>query len=57
MRKSKINNHIFNITGKNIKIIRKNKKITQEDLCARMQILGIKLVVLIYLSWRIKKNL
>ncbi len=43
MRKSKINNHIFNITGKNIKIIRKNKKITQEDLCARMQILGYQI--------------
>lgn len=43
MRKSKINNQIFNITGKNIKSIRKNKKITQEDLCARMQILGYQI--------------
>ena len=32
-----------NITGKNIKKIRKEKKITQEDLCARMQILGFKI--------------
>ena len=27
----------------NIKQIRKDKKITQEDLCARMQVLGFKL--------------
>lgn len=33
----------FNITGKNIKKIRKNKKITQEDLCARMQIMGYQI--------------
>ena len=32
-----------NITGKNIKKIRKEKKITQDDLCARMQILGFKI--------------
>ena len=29
--------------GKNIKQIRKDKKITQEDLCARMQVLGFKI--------------
>lgn len=33
----------FNITGKNIKKIRKENKITQEDLCARMQILGYQI--------------
>lgn len=31
----------LNIAGKNIKKIRKEKKITQEDLCARMQVLRI----------------
>ena len=35
--------HSLNITGKNIKQIRKDKKITQEDLCARMQVLGFKI--------------
>lgn len=33
----------FNITGKNIKQIRKDKKITQEDLCARMQVMGYQI--------------
>lgn len=33
----------FNITGKNIKKIRKYKKITQEDLCARMQVMGYQI--------------
>lgn len=33
----------FNITGKNIKKIRKDKKITQEDLCARMQVMGYQI--------------
>lgn len=33
----------FNITGKNIKEIRKDKKITQEDLCARMQVMGYQI--------------
>lgn len=33
----------LNITGKNIKQIRKGKKITQEDLCARMQIMGYQI--------------
>ena len=30
----------FNVIGPNIKKIRKQNKITQEDLCARLQILG-----------------
>lgn len=40
-----INDNItsFNITGKNIKKIRKDKKITQEDLCARMQVMGYQI--------------
>lgn len=33
----------FNIAGKNIKKIRKDKKITQEDLCARMQVMGYQI--------------
>ena len=33
----------LNVSGKNIKEIRKKQKITQEDLCARMQIMGFKL--------------
>lgn len=33
----------LNITGKNIKEIRKRNKITQEDLCARMQVLGFQI--------------
>lgn len=33
----------YNITGKNIKNIRKKSKITQEDLCARMQVLGYQI--------------
>lgn len=33
----------FNVTGKNIKKIRKDKKITQEDLCARMQVMGYQI--------------
>ena len=33
----------YNITGKNIKNIRKKSKITQEDLCARMQVLGFQI--------------
>lgn len=37
------NQNLFNITGKNIKKIRKDKKITQEDLCARMQIMGYQI--------------
>ncbi len=33
----------LNITGKNIKDIRKNKKITQDELCARMQVMGYQI--------------
>ena len=33
----------LNISGKNIKQIRKYGKITQEDLCARMQVMGFKI--------------
>lgn len=33
----------YNITGKNIKNIRKKSNITQEDLCARMQVLGYQI--------------
>ena len=33
----------YNIIGKNIKNIRKNKGITQEDLCARMQVMGFQI--------------
>lgn len=36
-------NKSYNITGKNIKDIRNKSKITQEDLCARMQILGYQI--------------
>ena len=43
MGKKIISQNSLNITGKNIKQIRKDKKITQEDLCARMQVLGFKL--------------
>ena len=43
MGKKIISQNSQNITGKNIKQIRKDKKITQEDLCARMQVLGFKL--------------
>lgn len=43
MKKNKKNIPSLNIAGKNIKRIRKEKKITQEALCARMQIMGFKL--------------
>lgn len=33
----------YNIIGKNIKEIRKSKKLTQEDLCARMQVMGYQI--------------
>lgn len=33
----------FNITGKNIKKYRKEKHITQDDLCARMQVMGYQI--------------
>ena len=37
------NTNSFNIIGKNIQKIRKEKKITQEDLCARMQVMGYQI--------------
>lgn len=43
MKKNNEFNHTYNIIGKNIRIIRKNKKITQENLCARMQIMGYQI--------------
>lgn len=43
MQKNKKFDGNFNITGKNIKKIRKEKKITQEDLCARMQVMGYQI--------------
>ena len=43
MNKKYLSNEFLNIAGKNIKKIRKEKKITQEDLCARMQVMGFKL--------------
>lgn len=33
----------FNIIGSQIKAIRKQEKITQEDLCARMQVMGYQI--------------
>ena len=33
----------FNIIGSQIKTIRKQEKITQEDLCARMQVMGYQI--------------
>ena len=43
MEKNISKDNRLNIAGKNIKQIRKEKKITQEELCARMQIMGFKL--------------
>lgn len=43
MKNKKENSNSFNITGKNIKTIRKNKNITQEELCARMQVMGYQI--------------
>lgn len=43
MKNKNENYNSFNITGKNIKEIRKNKKITQEELCARMQVMGYQI--------------
>ena len=40
MKKSKVTNDIYNICGKNIKKIRKEQKVTQDELCARMQVMG-----------------
>ncbi len=44
MNKFNLSDNSMNIVGKNIKKIRKDKKnVTQEDLCARMQVMGFKL--------------
>ena len=43
MKKSKITNNIYNICGKNIKRIRKEQKVTQDELCARMQVMGYQI--------------
>ena len=43
MKKSKITNNVYNICGKNIKKIRKEQKITQNELCARMQVMGYQI--------------
>ncbi len=43
MNKTQSSSELLNITGKNIKQMRKDKKIAQEDLCARMQVMGFKL--------------
>lgn len=43
MKKSKITNNIYNLCGKNIKKIRKEQKITQDELCARMQVMGYQI--------------
>ena len=43
MSKKIISQNSLNIAGNNIKQIRKDKKITQEDLCARMQVLGFEI--------------
>ena len=43
MKKNKKFNDSYNIVGKNVKRIRKEKKITQEDLCARMQVMGYQI--------------
>lgn len=43
MKKSKITNNIYNVCGKNIKKIRKEQKITQDELCARMQVMGYQI--------------
>ena len=43
MKKSKITNNVYNICGKNIKKIRKEQKITKDELCARMQVMGYQI--------------
>lgn len=43
MKRSKITNNIYNICGKNIKKIRKEQKVTQDELCARMQVMGYQI--------------
>ena len=43
MKRSKITNNIYNICGKNIKKIRKEQKVTQDELCVRMQVMGYQI--------------
>ena len=43
MKKSKIINRNYNICGKNIKKFRESQKLTQEELCARMQVMGYQI--------------
>ena len=43
MGKSNNFNNSYNIIGTTIKTIRKRNKITQEDLCARMQVMGYQI--------------
>ena len=43
MKKSKITNNIYNVCGKNIKKIRKEQKVTEDELCARMQVMGYQI--------------
>lgn len=43
MKKFNKYNDRFNIIGSRIKDIRQKEKITQEDLCARMQVLGYQI--------------
>lgn len=43
MNKFNLSDNSMNIVGKNIKKIRKDKNVTQADLCARMQVMGFKL--------------
>ena len=43
MKKSKVTNEIYNICEKNIKKIRKEQKVTQDELCARMQVMGYQI--------------
>lgn len=43
MRKNNNYTNSYNVIGKNIQSLRKNNKITQEELCARMQVLGYQI--------------
>lgn len=43
MNKFNLSDNSMNIVGKNIKKIRKDKNVTQADLCACMQVMGFKL--------------
>lgn len=43
MQKNKKFNDSYNIIRNNILRIRKEKKVTQEDLCARMQVMGYQI--------------